>query len=99
MVCAFAVGLLFAFPSSVPASLGRDPGVVTTFLPNQIDLVDSRESQVTVTVGAGAKITFARSGTVTSLNCAKGRAMESWHSHMALDGRALLNVATATPLW
>jgi len=99
VVCAFAVGLLFAFPSTVPASLGRDPGAVTTFSPNQIDLVDSRESQVTVTMGAGAKITFPRSGTVTSLNCAKGRTMESWQSHVALDGRALLNVATATPLW
>lgn len=77
----------------------RDPEPVGVVAPAWRQFEDARTVQVQLTRGGEAALTAPGDGRLTAWQCASGAELRSGDSAMALDGRAVLSLATTTPLW
>lgn len=60
---------------------------------------DRRSVTVGFALGSGASLTSPGDGMITSFACTRGAALVSGESGLSLDGRPVLTLATAVPLW
>jgi hypothetical protein len=63
------------------------------------DYDDARTVSLALTPGPESRLQAPRAGRVTAWACALGGEAQSGQSSLGLDGRPLLNLATALPLW
>ena len=74
-----------------------DPNAAAVIETQQVN--DGRTITINAEEIAMAPVVAPRSGMVTSSNCKPGATLESGQSLMAVDGRGVLMLATAEPLW
>lgn len=77
----------------------RDPEPVGVVAPAWREFEDARTVQVQVTRGPQIALTAPGDGRLTAWQCTSGAELASGESVMALDGRAVLSLATTVPLW
>ena len=81
------------------------PGTLATARPATTAAVterafeDRRDVQLTVVTGAPAIVSAPRPGKLTALDCTPHTALLSGTAPIAIDGRRLILLATAVPLW
>ncbi len=92
-----ALGVVLTRPER--PDLLRDPEPVGVVAPAWREFEDARTVQVQLTRGGQAALTAPGDGRLTVWECASGADLRSGDSAMALDGRAVLSLATTTPLW
>lgn len=91
------VSYLWLHPA-VPSSLA--PAVEQEAIPvTSQEYKDPQAVAVTLASAADSDVPAPRDGLVTSATCAVGSAWKSGESNLAIDGEAVINLNTRTPLW
>ncbi len=96
-----AVGVLAAallLPDRLPASLEPAPGPTTVAVTDET-YDGSHQVAATPQTAPALRLKSAASGVVTASACAVGQTVISGGSPFSVDGRPLLALATAEPLW
>lgn len=91
------VGAL-VFASATPESLST-PVPVNDVPVSEREFEDRRTVEVGLTLRADTVLAAPGSGRITAIACQAGAALESGRSSLAIDGRPVVNLATAVPLW
>lgn len=101
VVAAVAVGAGVAAVVLTPArpAVLAGPEVIESVPVTTQTFDDRRSVTVGFTLDGGASLTSPGDGRITSFPCAPGASLVSGETALALDGRPVLTLATALPLW
>lgn len=93
----FGLGALI-FCDTMPATLQSAHPVESVPVSTR-DFVDARPVELSMTLGADGALVAPASGRITTFTCLPGGTFDSGISPLAIDGRRMIGLATATPLW
>lgn len=96
--CVGAGAVFLALPAEGPAALASAEPLGETAVTTR-EFFDERAVAISVEPAADIAVLSATAGVVTMLDCERGGTLDSGSVPIAVDGRPLLVVATATPPW